>query len=116
MKTIIKIVIAIALLTASFNAARASLNNYQFQDAVHEGLLFDQRATDPQIVAMVMKLANEYAIPMNPDDISIRMVGADLHVDMSYTTNVVLVPGVFARDWTFTPATSSRMLNVGGRR
>lgn len=115
MKTIIKLVIVLALVTACFNAARASLNNYQFQDAVHEGLVFDSRASDAQIVEMVMKLASEYGVPLDAANISIRTVGMDLHVDMSYTTNIVLIPGVFARDWTFTPSTSSRML-VGGTR
>ena len=48
MKTIIKIVVALVLLTAMFNAGRAAFNNYQFEDAVHEGLLFDPRATDAE--------------------------------------------------------------------
>ena len=115
MKTLIKIAIALFLLTASFNAGRVALNNYAFEDAVHEGLLFDQRATDPEIVDMVMKLANEYVIPIEPENINIRQVGQDVIVDMSYTTNVVLVPGVIERDWTFNPSTSTRML-TGGRR
>jgi hypothetical protein len=115
MKTIIKIVVALFILTACFNASRAALNNYTFEDAVHEGLLFDQRATDAQIVTMVMKLANDYGIPMDPKDIAVRQVGQDVIVDMSYTTNVVLVPGILQRDWTFNPSTSTKML-VGGRR
>ena len=115
MKTLIKIVVALLVVTACFNASRVALNNYSFEDAVHEGLLFDQRATDSEIVDMVMKLANEYLIPMDPKDVTIRQVGQDVVVDMSYTVNVVLVPGVFQRDWTFTPTTSTKLL-VGGRR
>jgi hypothetical protein len=115
MKTLIKIVVSLFILTACFNAGRVALNNYAFEDAVHEGLLFDQRATDAEIVDMVMKLANEYLIPIDPEDIKIRQVGQDVIVDMSYTVNVVLVPSVLERDWTFTPSTSTRML-VGGRR
>jgi hypothetical protein len=115
MKTIIKIVVSLFILTACFNAARVALNNYAFEDAVHEGLLFDQRATDPEIVDMVMKLANEHIIPIDPKDIAVRQVGQDVIVDMSYTVNVVLVPGILQRDWTFTPSTSTKML-VGGRR
>ena len=34
-------------------------------------------------------------------------------VNMSYTDTVVLVPGVFQRDWTFEPETSTRMLGKG---
>ena len=115
MKTIIKILVGVVVLTACFNAGRAALNNYQFEDAVHEGLIFDGRASDPEIVDMIMKLADPYDIPIAPDDIAIRQVGQEVQVSMSYTTNVVLVPGVFARDWTFRPETSTRIL-TGNRR
>ena len=115
MGTIIKIVIALVILTASFNAARYSLNNYQFEDAVHEGLLFDPYANDAQIVDMVSKIASEYQVPLAEEDIRIKQLGSDIVVEMSYTDKVTLLPGVYSRDWTFTPSTSTRML-VGNRR
>ncbi len=115
MKTIIKIVIALVVVTACFNASRAALNNYQFEDAVHEGLLFDGRASDAEIVAMIGKLAAAYGIELAADDIHIRQVGQDVQVNMRYTQKVVLVPSVYARDWTFTPSTSTKIL-TGTRR
>ncbi len=115
MTTIIKIIVALVVLTACFNASRAALNNYQFEDAVHQGLLFDGRATDAEIVEMVAKLAVAHDVPLAPADIKIRQVGQDVHVDMSYTRSIVLVPGFFEREWTFSPSTSTKLL-VGGRR
>jgi hypothetical protein len=115
MKTIIKIVIAVLVVTACFNASRVALTNYQFEDAVHQGLIFDGRASDAEIVEMIAKLASAYDIPINSDDIHIRQVGQDVMVDMSYTKNIVFVPGVFARDWTFNPSASTRILS-GTRR
>ena len=115
MGTLIKIVIALVILTASFNAARFSLNNYQFEDAVHEGLLFDPYANDAQIVDMVTKIAAEYQVPLAAEDIVIKQLGSDIVVEMSYTDTVPLLPGIYSRDWTFTPSTSTRML-VGNRR
>ena len=115
MKTIIKILIALVILTACFNAGRAALNNYQFEDAVHEGLVFDVRASDAQIVDMITKLAGPYDIPIAVEDIHIRQVGPEVQVNMSYTQKVVLVPGIFERNWTFTPSTSMRIL-TGSRR
>ena len=115
MKLILKIVVALMLIAAAFNAARAALFSYQFQDAVHDQLVFDPRATDDQIVEGIMKIANQMGVPIDEKDITIRPVGLDLNVDMSYTTKVVLVPGVYSRDWTFTPSTSTRMLAVRPR-
>lgn len=111
MKTIIKIVIALVLLTAMFNGARAVLNDYQFTDAVHQGMLFDPRASDAELKEMVLKLAAEYELEMDASNVTVREQGMDVIIDMSYTKNIVLVPGVFARDWTFNPSVSNRLLS-----
>jgi hypothetical protein len=115
MKTIIKLIVAIVVITACFNASRAALADYQFEDAVHEGLLFDVRASDGEIVNMITKLANGYDVPIRPEDIHIRQVGTEVQVEMIYTRKVVLVPGIFERDWTFRPSSSTRIL-TGVRR
>ena len=115
MKTIIKIVVAILIITALFNFGRATLGNMQFEDAVHETLLFDPRQSDKELVDKIMKLADQYAVPLDAKDITISQVAQDVIIDMSYTENVVLVPGVYKRDWTFKPKATARILN-GSRR
>ena len=115
MKTIVKILITLVILTACFNASRAAMNNYTFEDSLKELLLHDQRATDKEIVAAVMKLSNEYDLAVDPKEINIHQVGQDVVVDLSYTKNVMLIPGFFSREWTFTPSASTKIL-VGGRR
>jgi len=116
MKTIIKIVVSLFLLVAMFNAGRYAFNNYSFEDAVHEGLLFDPNASDEEISDMILKLAKEYDLPLEQSGIRIQSRGMDLVVLMSYTENVVLVPGILQRDWTFEPTTSTRLLGKGGLR
>jgi len=115
MKTLVKIVIALVIVTTAFNASRAALNNYQFEDAVREGILFDPRSSDAEILAMIAKLANSYDVPLAPEDIEIRDVGQEVQVQMTYTKKVVLIPSIYARDWTFTPSASTRIL-TGSRR
>lgn len=115
MKALIKIIIGAVVVLASVNAARAAFADYQFTDSVHEALLFDSNASDDEVVDAVVKLATEQEIPLTANDVKVRWVGSELHVDMTYTTNVVLVPGVFAQDWTFTPTTSVRRLAGTGR-
>lgn len=111
MKAIIKIVVALAVVISVINAGRAVWANYQFEDDVHQSLIFNPRATDAQIVDMVMKSAREFDVPMDPKEgITIRRQDPEVHVDMAYTTNIVLVPGVFGRDWTFTSTVSTRFL------
>ena len=110
MKTIIKIVIALAVVTAAFQASRASFANYQFQDSVHEALLFNPRATDKEIIGAVMQVALEQGLPVEPGNIDIKQVGADLIVDISYETEVKLLPGIYTTNFTFKPSASTRLM------
>ena len=111
MKTIIKIVITLVILTACFQAARYYFNNFQFEDAAQQRLLFETKASDSEVVNILVKLAAEYQLPLQEDNISIRMQGQDRIVEMEYTEDVPLIPGVFTYPWTFTPRTSTRMLS-----
>lgn len=110
MKTIIKIVITLVIVTATFQASRYAFNDFQFEDAVQQRLLFDTRASDPEIVTAVMRIAGEYAIPLKEDDITVQMIGQDRVVDFPYTVRVDLLPGIFEYPWTFTPKASTRLL------
>ena len=110
MKTLIKIGITLVILTGCFQAARYYLNNFQFEDAAQQRLLFETRASDSQIVDIVMKLAHEYQLPLKDEDVSVRMIGQDRVVEMEYTEMVPLIPGVFTYPWKFTPRTSTRLL------
>lgn len=110
MKTLIKIVLALVILTACFNAGWAAWNNFQFEDAAQQALLFESRAEDEEVVGIIMKLAAEYAVPLDESGVDVRLVGQDRVVNMTYTTDIVLVPGVYSREWTFTPRTSTRLL------
>lgn len=110
MKTIFKIAVTIAILTACFNAARYYLNNFQFEDAAQQRLLFETRANDAEVVNIVLKIANEYQIPLKADDVSVRMVGQDRVVEMAYEERIPLLPGIYSHTWKFTPRTTTKML------
>ena len=115
MKTIIKIGLVVVVLMACFNVGRALVDEYRFEDDVHDALLFDARMTDAEIVKMVLDTAAEYDIPIDASGIQISTRGPDILVDMSYTKNVVVIPGVFEKEWTFNPSAATRVL-VGTRR
>ena len=115
MKTIFKIAVGFVLMMAAFNACRAVLADYQFQDEVEQAMLFDPRATEEELTSTIMKIAAEYSVPLEENNIVIKMVGQDVRAEMTYTTSIMLIPGLVSKDWTFTPTASARIL-VGGRR
>lgn len=110
MKTIIKIVIALVVLTAAAQWGMTALTNYQFQDAVHEALIFAPNSTDQELRDTVMELAGNKGIPVDVNDVKIRQVGPDLFVDITYEIDVRLIPGVYSRTMRFNPSTSTRLM------
>jgi hypothetical protein len=111
MTTIIKLALAFALLTAAFQGARATMSNYQFEDAVGQALLFAPDGSDDEITQQVMTLAAEYGLPVEADDISIDVRAADRVVDITYTVDVAFIPGVITQPITFNPSASVRLLS-----
>lgn len=112
MGTLVKLVLALLMLNAAVQAGRAALKDYQFEDAVHEAMLFSPNASDSEIVSAVAKLAVEHQVPITADDITITHRGADIIFSTEYTETITLVPGLYTKVWTFTPTTSVRSLRA----
>ena len=110
MITIIKLVLVIALLTATFQGARAILSNYQFEDAVEQALLFAPNATDAEVVDKVMSLAYEYGLPVEAGNITITQRAADRIVEVTYAAPIPFIPGLITQSVTFNPTASVRLL------
>jgi len=110
MTTFIKLVLAVALLTAAFQGARATMSNYQFEDAVEQALLFAPNASDAEVVQQVLALAEEYGLPVEADNIVISERASDRIVDVTYTTDVAFIPGIITQPVKFAPSASVRLL------
>lgn len=110
MKTTIKIVLALILLTAIAQAGMAAMTNYQYQDEVHEALIFQPNATDQEITNTAVELARKIGLPVTADNVTVRQVGPDLLVDITYELEVPLLPGFYSHPWEFNPSTSTRLL------
>ena len=112
MGTFLKLIIALVILNGAIQAGRAALKNYQFEDAVHEAMLFSPNASDSEIAAQAAKLAAEYFVPITADDISVTHRGADIIFSAEYEESITLVPGLYKRTWTFTPTATVRSLRA----
>jgi len=110
MITIIKLVLALALLTAAFQGARAAMSNYQFEDAVEQALLFAPNSSDAEITQQVVNLADEYGLPVAATDVTVSQRASDRIVDINYTTPVEFLPGIITQPITFNPSASVRLL------
>lgn len=116
MTTIIKLVLALALLTAAFQGGRAIMSNYQFEDAVEQALLFAPNSSDAEVTQQVLTLAEEYGLPVQAEDITISQRASDRIVDISYTADVAFIPGIITQPIKFNPSASVRLLTQQRRR
>ena len=112
MTTLIKIVLALVLITATVRAGMAALAHYQFTDAVQQAMLFAPNASDAQLVQSVLKMAQQHEVPITQDDVTLRHRGTDIVVEFSYSKSITLIPGVYTRSWTFSPSVSVRSLRL----
>ena len=111
MKTIIKLVAVVALLTATFQASRAAIRHYTFVDALQEALLFAGGKTEDEVAEQVLQIAGDHEIPLEPERIAVRRESYLVVVDAPYVATINLLPGFYEHDWSFDTSVSVRLLN-----
>ena len=92
MKTVLKLVIAIALLNAVVRGADSAWNYYQLKDAAERALLFGSSRTSQQVHTQIMESAAELRIPLKPEDLSIRWRTGRRVAEASYTQPIEFFP------------------------
>jgi hypothetical protein len=109
MTTIIKLVVALVFVYAVAQSGMAAYKYYSFEDSVREVLLTPQ-ATDADIAARIMDLAEDQDIPLDASKIQVSRTQNEVKANLSYEEDISLVPGIYTKTWTFTPTASARLL------
>ena len=113
MGTIIKLFIAAVVINAAAQVGLAEYKYYQFQDAVHEMMLFASGAQDKDLIKQTMQVADEYDVPLEADNIAIDRVRTEIVIRMQYHEDVTLVPGLYTKNWEFNPTSSVMTFGPG---
>jgi hypothetical protein len=92
MKTVLKLVIAVALLNAVVRGADSVWNYYQLKDAAERALLFGAQRTSQQVHQQIMERALELQLPLKPEDLFIRWATGRRIAEASYTQQVEFLP------------------------
>lgn len=92
MKTVLKLLIALAVLNAAARGGLAYWNFYQLKDGTQELLTFGVDATPEELRDQVVAKASELDIPVGPDDVDIRREGVRTSAVVEYTQPVELFP------------------------
>ncbi len=110
MTSIIKIALALVLMTATVQGGRAALKHYTFVDTLQEALLFGGSLNEAQIAEKVMELAADREIPLDPDRLTVTREPFLITIDAPYTDTVNVLPGFYSRAWDFDTSVAVRLL------
>ena len=92
MKTVLKLVIAIALLNAVVRGADSAWNYYQLKDAAQRALLFGSQASSKQIHEQIMERAIELRVPLSPENLTVSWRTGRRIAEASYTQQIEFFP------------------------
>jgi hypothetical protein len=92
MKTVLKLVIAVALLNAVVRAGDSAWNYYRLKDAAERALLFGAKSTSQQLHQQIMESALELQLPLRPEDLSVRWRTGRRVAEARYTQQIEFLP------------------------
>jgi hypothetical protein len=92
MKTVLKLVIAVAFINAVVRAGDSAWNYYQLKDRAQRTLLFGSSSTSQQLHQQIMAAAEELQLPLQPEDLSVRWRIGRRVAEGSYTQSIEFLP------------------------
>ena len=92
MKTIVKLLVAAAIINAAVRGASAAWSYYQLKDAAQQTVVFGAGATTDDLHGQIMRRAAEYDVPLQPGDLTVTRDGPRTIAEGSYTQPVELFP------------------------
>jgi hypothetical protein len=100
MKTLIKLLVAAAIVFASWKAGNAYLKFYRLKDAAQDAALFGASKSSAEIRNSVVQVANELNLPVDPDRVIVRREPNHTYVTTSYVEKIEILPSYFY-PWEF---------------
>jgi hypothetical protein len=92
MKTVLKLVIAVALLNAVVRAGDSAWNYYQLKDSAERALLFGSKSTSQQLHQQIMESAMDLQLPLKPEDLRVRWRTGRRVAEAQYTQQIEFLP------------------------
>ncbi|MGE0451038.1 MAG: hypothetical protein AB7Q29_15805 [Vicinamibacterales bacterium] len=90
-KALVKLAIVALLANAAVRVGSEYLNYVKFRDAIRDAAMFKTK-TDPDLLARIMQLAEQYDIPLEADHVLIEREDRMVNVSGSYDKPIELLP------------------------
>jgi len=100
MKVLVKLIIAAAILHATWRAGSVYFKYYQLRESVEEIALFSGNRSDDELRSRVQEVAKGLEIPLDAERISVRRDDNHTLIDASYDERIELLPRYYY-PWRF---------------
>lgn len=94
MKTVLTLLVAAAVLLATYRVGHVYWDHYQFEDAVKEAAQFSDKNKADDLAARVLDIAGRMEIPLAPDQLSITREQRRVTIDARYVRQIEVLPRV----------------------
>ena len=102
MKTLIKLLIAAALINGAGRYGLSAWTQYEFRDAVQQILLFGAGASTDDLENEIMMEADRQDVPLDRDKLDVQQRDMVVTAQASYLDEIELFPGYkYPKTWTF---------------
>jgi hypothetical protein len=91
-KTVIKLLIALAVLNAAFRGGLAAWSHFELKDAAQQLILFGSNVPTAQISYLILDKAVELDVPLEAENVDVSRKGNRTVVYASYTKPVEFFP------------------------
>ena len=103
MKTIIKILIAAAVINAVARGFLAASRYYELKDDTQQALTFGGQSPTDEIQNQILESAEELNLPVDPDSVEVTRAGLRTKAAVEYTQPVEFFPNyTYPVDFRFT--------------
>ncbi len=92
MKTIIKIVIALAVLNGLFRMGLLAADYYRLRDEAQQMILFGEQSAAEGLHSRILAKAEELGIPLEPQDLTVRRGDGRTYVAGAYQQELEYFP------------------------
>jgi hypothetical protein len=93
-KTVITVLITLAILNAAVRMGGAAVSYYQLKDEAQQLIVFGARSTTQDLHQRILLHAEELGIPLAAEDLYVSRDGNRTYVDAYYTQPVEILPNM----------------------
>jgi hypothetical protein len=112
---LIRLIIVVLVVLAVGRIGSAYFAHYRFDDEVSQIAQRSVQADEAEVRSAVMDAARRYTIPIEPGQVSVRLQGEHVFIDIRYIRPVELFPR-YTYPWQFSVSAHGWVLGSGGKR